>query len=231
MRTLKTIPVAVVAIFRVAVGTIMYHFLILFMGENVMELYNVRLWAFIGPYGIIWVFGGQVFWLLALSSVSSLTLSVGTTCLFVLTIFWSISVLGQMPTNAQWIGVGIITASIASSIMEKIHTAKSAGAPEEVTVSPLLILQSTTNDAADPTALYSKLADDEEAEHFEGRDQRSVESSDSGIGGSPAFRENRSTSASVWSDTLRRFSSDRAVSYERFTSVSFDSQGTGFRGF
>lgn len=232
MKTLRTIPVAVVAIFRVAIGTLMFHLLIVFMGGDTMELYNSRLWTYIGPYGLVWVFGGQVFWLLALSNVSPVTLSVGTTCLFVLTIFWSIVALGQLPTESQWIGVAIITASIASSIAEKIHAArvdKTKTVFGSAAVSPLLLLQ---NEASDPTALtaYSDLPTDMDFAYRQLLVNEDDMSSSSVAARARSRNDSVSSAETAWNETFRRMSSDRAVSYNRFNSVSFEG-GMGFRGF
>lgn len=227
MKTLRTIPVAVVAIFRVAIGTIMFHLLVLVMKGDSMELYNYRLWTYIGPYGIVWVFGGQVFWLLALSNVSSVTLSVGTTCLFVLTIFWSIVALGQLPTDSQWVGVAIITASIASSIAEKIHAARANKTKTilgSAAVSPLFLLQT---EGSDPTALtpYSDLSADSNDLSY-----ALVNEEDRPSSVARSRNDSDGSAETAWSETFRRMSSDRAVSYSRFNSVSFEG-GVGFRGF
>ena len=210
MKTLTTLPVAVIAIFRVAVGTVMYHFLVLFMGDDVMELYSLKLWTYMLPYGIVYVFGGQVFWLLALSNVSSLTLSVGTTCLFLLTIMWSVFLLKQVPTSSQWVGVGVISLSIASSVAEKLYVAKygaaaaalakaNGGGGGESGVPPALsplhsLLQADA--AGDPRELYERLVTHDEDAEAEAEGERLGDEDDGAAAAGAAARGARLSSAS-----------------------------------
>jgi hypothetical protein len=88
------------------------------------ELYDAKLWTYMGWYGLVFVFGGQVSWLMALTSATPLSISVGTTTLFVLTIVWGIAILQKIPSKEEWIGVSVISLSILSSIMEKLSNKK-----------------------------------------------------------------------------------------------------------
>ena len=124
MVCIHRIPLPVVAVFRVSVGTLMFHIFMAIMIQDYMwnELRNSTLWLYMIPYGIIFVFGGQIFWLMALSTTSPQVVSIGTTTLFVLTIMWGMIILQKIPTKAEWIGFCILSVSIVSSILEKIHT-------------------------------------------------------------------------------------------------------------
>lgn len=124
MKTLTRVPMPVIAIYRVFVGTVMYHLLVAALGEDLMMLVNPKLWRWIGPYGIVYVFLAQIFWLNTVVLCRPLTVSVGMTFQFVLTILWSLAVLQQLPTPSQWLGFAVISLSIASSVAEKVHASR-----------------------------------------------------------------------------------------------------------
>ena len=126
MKSLSVIPLAIVAVFRVCVGTILFHLLILAIRNEYMltELYSAKVWMYMVWYGFVFVFLGQVCWLTALTSTSPLTVSVGTTTLFIFTIMWGIIILGKLPSKEEWIGFAIISFSIISSIFEKLYNQK-----------------------------------------------------------------------------------------------------------
>ncbi len=124
MICIHRIPLPVVAVFRVSIGTLMFHIFMAIMIQDYMwnELRNATLWLYMIPYGIIFVFGGQIFWLMALSTTSPQVVSIGTTTLFILTILWGMIILQKIPTKEEWIGFSILSVSIVSSILEKMHT-------------------------------------------------------------------------------------------------------------
>jgi len=123
MLCLHRIPLPVVAVFRVSIGTLMFHIFMAIAIQDYMwnELRNATLWLYMIPYGIIFVFGGQIFWLMALSTTSAQVISIGTTTLFILTILWGMIILQKIPTKEEWIGFCVLSVSIASSILEKIN--------------------------------------------------------------------------------------------------------------
>jgi len=132
IKSLTTIPLSIIAITRVAVGTFAFHFLVVIMGDPGMDLSLPLLWKYMVPFSIIYVYIGQVVWLMTLSRVTPLSISVGTTFLFTLTILWSIVLLKVLPDRAQMLGAGVITISIASSVAEKIHSARQPLHKQEV---------------------------------------------------------------------------------------------------
>jgi drug/metabolite transporter (DMT)-like permease len=139
MLCIHRIPLAVVAVFRVSIGTLMFHIFMAVMIQDYMwnELRNATLWLYMIPYGIIFVFGGQMCWLMALSTASTQAISIGTTTLFILTILWGVIILKkvpthspthsltysltQVPTKEEWIGFSILSVSIVSSVLEKLY--------------------------------------------------------------------------------------------------------------
>ena len=217
MRTLTTIPMSVIAIFRVFVGTILYHLLVIIIGEDVMMLWNPRLWTYIAPYGIIYVFLAQIFWLLAIVHCSPLTVSVGTTLMFCLTILWSISLLGQMPTSAQWLGFSVISLSIMSSIAEKLHAAGRGSQTDQL----LRETPDTDNE------LLSKLLFEDLPVPSEAGSGRSSGK----YGNGDDDDDDDSVSASLVSSRQQSVGSVSAL-YDRVNSVSLDAHvGLGFKGF
>ncbi len=129
MLCIHRIPLAVVAVFRVSIGTLMFHIFMAVMIQDYMwnELRNATLWLYMIPYGIIFVFGGQMCWLMALSTASTQAISIGTTTLFILTILWGIIILKKIPTKEEWIGFSILSVSIVSSVCEKLYHKPSKG--------------------------------------------------------------------------------------------------------
>ncbi len=61
----------------------------LYVFMSVSNFYSVKLWLTMAPYGAVYVFGGQFFWLTALKLAPPLSISIGTTSLFVLNLAWS----------------------------------------------------------------------------------------------------------------------------------------------
>lgn len=115
---LTGVPVGVLAVFRVVVGTVLYHLLMLSTGGEMGALVSPKLWMYMLPYGLVYVFAAQVLWLQALMQAPPTSISIGTTCQFVLSLAWSAILVGTLPTNAQWIGSAVLTVSIVSGVYE-----------------------------------------------------------------------------------------------------------------
>lgn len=102
----------------------LYHILVIILGNKLGPLYSVQLWIGMLPYGIVYVFLGQTCWLQALQCAPPVYVSVGTTMLFIMSLMWSAILLGVYPTNAQWIGSSVLALSIASSVSEIFYNHK-----------------------------------------------------------------------------------------------------------
>ena len=68
-------------------GSILYHFLIMALGEDLGILYSSKLWFAMIPYGIVYVFAGQLCWLTSLQNANPVHISIGkitraSRCLF-----------------------------------------------------------------------------------------------------------------------------------------------------
>jgi hypothetical protein len=129
-----------------------------FLGENLGVLYSLKLWAGMIPYGIVYVFLGQMCWLLALQKSPPVYISIGTTFLFILSLIWSALLLDVLPTTPQFIGSAFLTVSIGSSIAEIIHTHKANDS-----LSTSLLSSPTTGGAAD-TSLDERMLSDTDPE-------------------------------------------------------------------
>jgi drug/metabolite transporter (DMT)-like permease len=121
---LVDIPVSLLSVYRVSLGTLLYHMLIFAIGEDLGGLYSPELWHYMAPYGLVYVFCGQVMWLTALQRATPLLLSIGTTTLFILNLIWSAGLLNVWPTVPQWIGSAFLAVSIASSAAEIISSSE-----------------------------------------------------------------------------------------------------------
>lgn len=117
---LAAVPVGVLAVFRVLVGTVLYHLLMLATGADTGVLLSAKLWYYMVPYSLVYVFAAQALWLLALLQAQPTSISVGTTCQFVLSLAWSAALVGTLPTKPQWVGSVVLTVSILSGMWEAV---------------------------------------------------------------------------------------------------------------
>ena len=108
--------------FRVITGTSIYHLIVLIRRQNTgsSSYLDADLWKVLAWYGPVYVTAAQVCWLTALAKADSVTISMGTTSLFVLVLGWSAAVTEKYPTNPQVVGTGILLVSLGSSLAEVI---------------------------------------------------------------------------------------------------------------
>lgn len=169
------------------------------------------------PYGLVYVFLGQMCWLLALQKASALYVSIGTTLLFILSLIWAAVLLGEFPTTPQWIGSAVLTISIVSSVSEILHNhwAKSKEPDELPTPSEHGLLAKPAGDSA------------ADISNATGAELNPILASLSGSESPPSPRNLRKGGA-------MRGNSCNSVSAGSVQSTDFDSftsQGGGFKGF
>eukprot|EP00449_Zooxanthella_nutricula_P000758 CAMPEP_0198501180 /NCGR_PEP_ID=MMETSP1462-20131121/8566_1 /TAXON_ID=1333877 /ORGANISM="Brandtodinium nutriculum, Strain RCC3387" /LENGTH=342 /DNA_ID=CAMNT_0044230209 /DNA_START=117 /DNA_END=1145 /DNA_ORIENTATION=+ len=119
---LVCIPIGILAMVRLSLGTLIYHVMVLLQRGDVgvTEIYTQAYWSQVWWYAVLYVSLAQTLWLTALAHAGSTAISVGTTSLFVLTLLWAMAVLDSFPTGPQWLGSAFIVASVLSSIARSI---------------------------------------------------------------------------------------------------------------
>jgi drug/metabolite transporter (DMT)-like permease len=118
---LRGVPLGLLALFRVAVGTAFYHLLALAQGSTigVERLYDWHLWRCMLWFGCVFVLLGQALWLLALRDCDPGLISLGTSFMFILNMIWAAILLRRYPTNGEYLGGAIIFLSVVSGLWEE----------------------------------------------------------------------------------------------------------------
>ena len=114
---LHRIPVAIFAIVRTALGTVIFFFAALFLysSDHFMEVFSPFLWKWMLVYGTIIVAIGQSFWLTGLKRTSGADASLAGAFNPIAAILAAYIILGEVPTPAHYLGGGIILGSIVLS--------------------------------------------------------------------------------------------------------------------
>lgn len=118
---LQGVPLGVLALFRVAVGTVFYHLLALVEGSTAgaERLYDWHLWKCMLWYGVVFVLVGQALWLLALRFCDPGLISLGTSFMFVLNMVWASILLRRFPSHGEYLGGAVIFVSVVSGLLEE----------------------------------------------------------------------------------------------------------------
>lgn len=114
---LHRIPIAIFAIVRTALGTVIFFFAALFLysSDHFMEVFSPFLWKWMLVYGTIIVAIGQSFWLTGLKRTSGADASLAGAFNPIAAILVAYLILGEVPTPAHYLGGGIILGSIVLS--------------------------------------------------------------------------------------------------------------------
>jgi len=116
---LSAVPVGILGMFRVAAGTIVYHTQAMINEtENRKGYFEYNMWKDLWWYALIYVTLFQAVWLFALQNAKSIHISLGTTCLFLLSIGWAGLLIPEDVdlSEAQTIGVGVIFVGVLSGL-------------------------------------------------------------------------------------------------------------------
>lgn len=121
---LDHMPIGIYGMARVVLGVALYHLLVFVEDDgsdkyiSIRNLYSPELWKQMVWYGLLFVTLGQWLWLTALSRCVPQIIILGTSSLFILNMIFSVIVLGEPPTGAEYVGGAIIVVSIVSSLLE-----------------------------------------------------------------------------------------------------------------
>ncbi|GMH66779.1 hypothetical protein TL16_g04505 [Triparma laevis f. inornata] len=122
-RFLSDVPVGILGMFRVFMGTAVYHTQAMIRNdENNAGYLNVELWKNLWWFALIYVTLFQAVWLFALQNAKSVHISVGTTGIFLLSLMWAYTIVqGTALTGPQIISVGVIMFGVVSGIVRGIR--------------------------------------------------------------------------------------------------------------
>ena len=121
---LNKIPLGVWAIFRTAIGTVVFATLViqLFSLSHFTDVFNPLVWQWVSIYGVVIVAGGQILWFKGLETVAFQAVSYAGYLIPVAGIGFAYFILGEVPTIAQCIGIVTI---LIGAILNQIGVSRS----------------------------------------------------------------------------------------------------------
>lgn len=111
---LSQIPVGIFSIFRTGLGTVIFFLLalILYTPEHFLDVFSPLLWQWMLLYGAIIVVLGQLMWLKGFKTTSVSTATLVGSITPVVSIFGAYLILGELPTQAQYIGGSLVLVGV-----------------------------------------------------------------------------------------------------------------------
>jgi drug/metabolite transporter (DMT)-like permease len=111
---LSKVPLGIYNIFRTALGTAIFFFsaLVLYGQEHFADVLSPFLWQWMFVYGAVIVVAGQSFWIKGLKTSTVSTASLVGSFTPIAGIISAYFILGEAPTNAQYIGGSLILVGI-----------------------------------------------------------------------------------------------------------------------
>ncbi len=122
---LSDIPLGFFSIFRTGLGTIIFFFvaLVLYGQNHFSDAFSPFLWKWMLVYGVVIVVLGQSFWLKGTRAVTVSTASLVGSFTPIISVFAAYLVLGEIPTQAQYIGGSLVLVGIfLSQVGIRLHT-------------------------------------------------------------------------------------------------------------
>lgn len=136
-RYISHIPIGIYSTYRTALGTVIFFIfaLILYGHEHFIDVFSPFLWKWMLVYGAVIVVLGQLFWLRGLNNSPVATVSLASSFTPVVSIFGAFLILGEVPTQAQYIGgslilVGIFLSQIALKLQKRKNLSSQKSAIE-----------------------------------------------------------------------------------------------------
>lgn len=123
---LESIPLGVFTIYRNLIGTVIFFLLasVLYGLEHFADVLSPLLWRWMIFYAFVIVVIGRLCWLLGLKKSTPTELNLATLLNPILTIFMAYLILGQIPTLAQYWGLGFLIIGVILSFVGNLHQGK-----------------------------------------------------------------------------------------------------------
>ncbi|HLO89237.1 MAG TPA: DMT family transporter [Nostocaceae cyanobacterium] len=120
------IPIGIYSIYRNILGTAIFFFvaLILYGNAHFMDVFSPFLWKWMLIYSAVIVVLGQIFWLRGFNSSPVSTVSLASSFTPVVSILAAYLILGEIPTQAQYIGGILVLLGIFLSQISNINKAR-----------------------------------------------------------------------------------------------------------
>ncbi|WP_413174284.1 DMT family transporter [Anabaena azotica] len=120
---LSQIPVGIYSIFRTILGTVLFFFiaLILYGQDHFIDVFSPFLWQWMLLYSAVIVVLGQLLWLRGFKTSSVSTTSLVSSVTPLISILGSYIILGEIPTQAQYIGGSLVLVGIFLSQIKTKH--------------------------------------------------------------------------------------------------------------
>ncbi|MCL1468113.1 DMT family transporter [Argonema galeatum] len=114
---LANIPLGIFTIFRMAVGTVVFFFIALYLygSEHFMDVFTPFLWQWMLIYSAVIVVIGQLAWFMGLKKSTASEISLASSFTPIAGILAAYFILGEAPNLAQYIGGSIIIGGIIIS--------------------------------------------------------------------------------------------------------------------
>eukprot|EP01065_Artemidia_motanka_P009122 TRINITY_DN14656_c0_g1_i2.p1 TRINITY_DN14656_c0_g1~~TRINITY_DN14656_c0_g1_i2.p1 ORF type:complete len:264 (+),score=91.19 TRINITY_DN14656_c0_g1_i2:356-1147(+) len=159
-RHLQDVPLGLLATFRVALGSVVYH-LIANGTDQLAFIYTWHVWKVMLWYSLVYVTLGQCLWLVSLKLAASNDVVVGTTTLLPLSLAWGAVIVGNVPTAGQIVAALMLTGVAVSGGLRQLSRRRqqleAEDSPPIIATSPPL-LAGTPAPATLPNSSFESLA-------------------------------------------------------------------------
>jgi len=128
---LQSIPLGIFTVYRNIVGSIIFFLLanILYGSEHFAEAFSPLLWQLMVIYALFIVVFGQICWLAGLKKATLTQLNLASLCNPIIAIIMAYLILGEVPTQAQYIGGSLLLAGFVCSFIGNSHQSKPHQSP------------------------------------------------------------------------------------------------------
>ncbi|MEM7698747.1 MAG: DMT family transporter [Verrucomicrobiota bacterium] len=118
----KNVPIGIYSVTRTVVGCIFFAIIVMIMfgPTHFTDLFDPFLWKWVAVYGVLVVGVGQLVWHKGLGSATSVDLSVAEAATPILGVLFAFVILGEIPSQSEWIGGGIVLIGIFLSLRGKV---------------------------------------------------------------------------------------------------------------
>jgi drug/metabolite transporter (DMT)-like permease len=124
---LQTIPLGIFSIYRNVLATIIFFFLakILYGSQHFVDAFSPLLWKWMLIYAAIIVVMGKLCWLAGLKKATSTELNLANLLNPILSILMAFLILGEVPTQAQYIGGSLLFAGVILGFIGNLYANRS----------------------------------------------------------------------------------------------------------